>query len=85
LNKMTIDDLIESIHRRVNEINQFDGKIRACLKEAKVSSVGELRALLKSFKKNPYQQRKVMLSKKISRDDLMELDLKFRIADQDKK
>lgn len=85
LNKMTIDDLIESIHRRVNEINQFDGKIRACLKEAKVSSADELRSLLKSFKKNAYQQRKVILSKKLSRDDLMELDLKFRIADQDKK
>lgn len=85
LNKKTIDDLIENMHRRVGEIGQFENKIRSCLKEARVGSVDELREMLRSFKKNPYQQRKIMLSKKLSRDDLLELDLKFRGADQDKK
>jgi len=85
LNKKTIDDLISGLHQRLQEMNIYEAKSKACLREIKVKNIDELKELLKNFKKNPYQQRKICQQTGLSRDDIIELDLKFRAAEAERK
>ena len=85
LNQKTIDDLINNMQVKVKELDHIDSKIRSCMKEAKTGDAEALKSILRNFKKNPYQQRKIMAEARLSKDELMELNLKFRLADQDKK
>lgn len=85
LNRMTIDELISSMRKFLNQSVEFDKKIALCVKEAKAKDAEDLKKLFKEFKKNVYQQRKIISQKKISRDEMMEMELTFRKCDQEKK
>jgi RNA polymerase primary sigma factor len=85
LNQKTIDELIDNMRKRARGIMEIEHKIRGCLKEAKCKEVEDLKNILKSFKKNTYQQRKICSSKGLSRDELLEVDFKFRSIEHDKK
>ena len=85
LNQKTVSDLIDGLNAKVFAIGSFEAKVRECLKEAKVSDVDSLKVLFKSFKRNQYQQRKVCHETKRSKEDVLELDFKFRAAEHEKK
>ncbi len=85
LNQTTIDCLIEDIHAKVDQLTKIEKNLQRCVKDAKAKDVEELKEVFKSFKKNQYQQRKVISSTGLFRDDLIELDLTFRSAEKEKK
>jgi RNA polymerase primary sigma factor len=85
LNQKTTNDLIDNMHSKVLVIDRFDIKIKECMREVGVTDAEKLRSILKKFKKNQYQQRKISQDTDLSRDELVELDLKFKSVDHEKK
>lgn len=76
LSTKTIDDIIELLHRKVEEIDQSQKNIKDISRKVKCD-VALLKKSFVEFKRNDYQKRKMIKASRLSRQDVLDLATKY--------
>jgi len=77
LTKRVVDGMINHIRTTIDSIVEQEKVWKECKRRLKVDDQ-ELKTFFQKFKKNPYQQRKLLADSKLTREEIEVLDQKYR-------
>ncbi|MBU4484723.1 RNA polymerase sigma factor RpoD, partial [bacterium] len=82
LNKLTIDDIAEKLYNVISSMNKNRRATREIRKELKLKDDVDVGPLVRRFKKNAYQQRKIMDESGLNKEEILELCEKYKQIDK---